>query len=173
MSDRERLAVGLALSLAVHWLALHAVLPRADAGNDLILVADAAPAQAAVSMDAPLTLESLAPEPTPEEQARDAEARRLLARRHYLEQVVRAVHERRMVEARAQALAGNVLVAFSIGADGRFAGVRLVRGGGDAAMNADALNAVRAASGVVPRPEMLGRGSIPVTTAVKYQYGLE
>lgn len=173
MTDRERLAVGLALSLAVHWLVMGASLPEADGGHEVIFTADLAPPEAAVSVAAPMTLESLAPEPSVDKAARDAALRRKLARQRYLDGVIRAVHDRRLVVPTARSLAGNVLVSFVIGPDGGFSRVRLVRGSGDPAMNADALQAVRAASGVTPRPGILGRRPMPVSMAVKYQYGLE
>ena len=174
MTDRERLVVGLAVSLAVHWLVMHVALPQPAGGEEMVFVADLTPPQAAVSLAVPLTLESLAPEPTPQEQARDAEARRLLARRQYLDRVVRAVHDRRMVVPAAEDLAGNVLVSLHHRRPGAVRGRRgLVRGSDDPDMDADALQAVRAASGMVPRPEILGSGAIPVTMAVKYQFGLQ
>ena len=111
-----------------------------------------------MSADAPLSLEAMA-EPTEEDEAHDAEARRRLARQRYLDAVVRAVHDRRMLGAEdADDLAGNVLVAFTIDGAGRFSGVRMVRGSGDPDLDRDAVRAVRAASGVASRPDILGRG---------------
>ncbi len=65
------------------------------------------------------------------------------------------------------------LCAFTIAPDGTFSDARIVTGSGRPELDASALRAVRAASGVVPRPEILGSAPIHVSLQVKYQYGLQ
>ena len=61
----------------------------------------------------------------------------------------------------------------TIAADGTFHDARIVVSSGRPELDASALRAVAAASGVVRRPDILGTDPIHVSLSVKYQYGLQ
>lgn len=165
MTPGTRLAVAAAASLALHWAALapwgaeEAPPGAADAPPAVRLTG----AEAGLSLAAPLTLEPAAPQPNA---AADTRRAALAA---YLDALAEAVHARRAAPA---GLAGNAAVALEVDAAGRFSAVALRRGSGDPVLDADALDAVRAASGAVPRPRALGGGPLAVVLVVKYQFGL-
>ncbi|MCW2309612.1 TonB C-terminal domain-containing protein [Rhodobium gokarnense] len=170
MTDGERIAAAIAISLAAHWLILGG-FPATEtemAGDDMIVVDFSAP-DVAMSLAAPITLEEQAP-------ARESSAARADRRRRalndYLEDVSDAVHARRMAAGAAGALAGNARFALTIDAAGAFSNVHMLQSSGDATLDADARQAVLAASGVVPRPPILGSRPLALDLRVKYQYGL-
>ena len=90
----------------------------------------------------------------------------------YLDDVDNAVHARRL-DAGNTSLIGVALCAFTIAADGTFHEARIVVSSGRPELDASALRAVAAASGVVRRPDILGTDPIHVSLSVKYQYGLQ
>ncbi len=172
MTDGERIAAALAVSGSLHWLALSgwASEPPSPSPGDETVVIDLSAADVGVSLAAPIVLEQEAPAPP---QAPNAAAdRRREALVGYLDQVSESVHARRAASGAGRRLIGNALVRVVIDGDGRFAAVALIRGSGDPILDADAVRAVRAASGTVPRPRILGDGALAITLAVKYQFGL-
>lgn len=168
MTPRERMCAAVAVSLACHYALIAgwpeaAHPPAADAPISVALTG----AEAGISLAPPIALEqALATEP-----AADApEGRRRAALEAYLDAIAEAVHARRGLG--GGRMIGNVPVAITIDAAGRF--IRIVAAGssGDPALDADALTAVRAASGAVPRPPRLGAEPLAATLTVKYQFGL-
>ena len=170
MTDGERLWTGIALSLFLHVsLALLHVSP-----------AEEAPAfRAVLEMDEESTLtrggtrpgtglQSSSPEDREEAEELNRKRRAYL---RYLDEVDDAIHARRL-DSGDTSLIGVALCAFTIAPDGTFSEIRIVHSSGREALDASALRAVRAASGVVRRPEILGPAPIHVSLQVKYQYGL-
>ncbi len=170
MTDGERIATAVALSVALHWAGLSGWRPEppAAAPGDDAAVVDIAGPETGVSLAAPIILEQ-APPATPQDAAAD---RRRAALSHYLDLVSESVHARRRVGGTGRRLIGNALFRIVIDGDGRFAAIAMLRGSGDAGLDADADAAVHAASGSVARPRILGDGALVVTLAVKYQSGL-
>ncbi len=171
MTDGERLAVGLAVSLAVHWLILGCLAPpRAVESGPGLDMTDFLLPEAEVSLAAPLTLEAAAGPANPDQEAAD---RCRQAVQRYLEEVRQAVHGRRMVVSDAgRRLVGNAAFTLRIARDGRFEAVTLASSSGQALLDQDALQAIHAASGLIPRPPCLGPAPLAVAITVKYQYGL-
>ena len=81
-----------------------------------------------------------------------------------------AIHARRLTGERT--LIGFAVCSFTIDSEGMFRDVTLVRSSGSQRLDASALNAVRAASGVIKRPPIIGPDPIRVSLQVKYQYAL-
>jgi len=173
MTPGERLAAGLALSLALHLLVLRAPwgVPG-EAGEGAAMVVDLMQTGAGLSQAPPLTLEQEAAEPDPAAADPAAADRRRAVMARYLEDVLRSVHAHRSIVDAGRRLVGNAAFAVTIDAGGRFSDVVLVRSSGEADLDADAARALVHASGTVSRPAILGRGPIRVTLAVKYQFGL-
>lgn len=175
MTDGERIATAVAISLALHWAALSTWQVNASpvvADEEITFNIDLSGPDIGVSLAAPITLEQAASAPAQNDEAAAAADRRRTAMLQYLDQVTDAIHARRRIEGRGGGLIGNALFRIVIDANGRFADVVLLRGSGDNRLDADAIEAVRAASGAVPRPRILGNGAIAVMLAVKYQLGL-
>ena len=172
MTDGERLAVGLAVSLALHYLLLGGLgRPAAPAPGPGVAIGDFLLPQVGVSLAAPLSLEQA--EAPPADPSRDAADRCRQAVQAYLEEVRRAVHGRRMVvSAEGKRLVGNAAFTLRISRDGRFDGVTLASGSGLPLLDQDAEQAIRAASGLISRPPCLGSAPLAVTITVKYQFGL-
>lgn len=168
MTAGERLAAAVAASLACHY-ALFAGWPAPDrpAGDDAPMVVELTGAEAGLSLAAPISLEQVAPTEPVADSAAD---RRRAALAEYLDALAEAVHARRAL--RSGHLIGNARIRVTIDARGRFAEIALAASSGDAALDADALDAVRAASGAVPRPEVLGSAPMTLTLTVKYQFSL-
>ena len=89
----------------------------------------------------------------------------------FLTEVETAIHTRRFERGTAN-LIGLAQCTFIIQPDGHFAAIDLQKSSGNPQLDAAALYAVRAASGVVKRPKIIGPDPIPMTVQVKYQYGL-
>ena len=171
MTDGERLWTGIALSLFLHFsLALFHVSPPEDAPSF----------RAVLEMDEESTLtrggtrqgtglESSSPEDREEAEKLNQKRRAYL---RYLDEVDDAIHARRL-DSGDTSLIGVALCAFTIAPDGSFSEVRIVTSSGRPELDTSALRAVRAASGVVRRPEILGTAPIHVSLQVKYQYGLQ
>lgn len=111
-----------------------------------------------------------APSREAQEQARLADIKRRIFLR-FLQDVDDAVHARRL-DAGNTDLIGVAECRFMILGDGHFTEPVLCAGSGRPRLDAAALQAIRAASGTVQRPAMLGAEPIPVTLQVKFQYGL-
>lgn len=175
MTDGERIAAAVAISLALHWVALSAWqvdAAYAAADEEITFNIDLSGPEVGVSLAAPITLEQAALASPPSDDAAAAADRRRAAMIRYLDQITDAIHVRRRVAGQGDGLIGNALFRVVIDANGRFADVVLLRGSGDKQLDLDALEAVRAASGAVQRPRILGSGTIAVMLAVKYQFGL-
>ena len=171
MTDRERLAAGLAVSLALHWLLLGSLAPpRAVESGPALAMTDFLLPEAEVALAAPLTLEAAAKPATPEQEAAD---RCRQAVQRYLEDVRQAVHGRRMVVSdESRRLVGNAAFTLRIVRDGRFEAVQMASSSGQPLLDRDAAQAIAAASGLIPRPACLGAAPLAVAITVKYQYGL-
>lgn len=170
MTDGERFALAVALSLAMHW-AIARPMPEATTSDVIDLGAfEVASAAVGTALAPPIAVEAVAAnarDPSP-----DAADRRLQARRAYVEQLCDAIHARRMTRARGGQLVGNAVFVVEIGGDGRFTRVEMQHGSGEDSLDADARRAVETASGIVPRPPILGRDPLTLTVVVKYQLGL-
>ena len=171
MTDGERLWTGIALSLFLHFTLLLCDAPEPE---------QAPLFRAVLDMDEESTLsQSGARQGTGIQSysAQDREEAEKLDRKRraylrYLDDVDDAIHARRL-DFGETSLIGVALCAFTIAPDGTFSDARIVTGSGRPELDASALRAVRAASGVVPRPEILGSAPIHVSLQVKYQYGLQ
>lgn len=171
MTDGERLATGIAVSLGLHALLLGGIVRPAahDTGTDVTIVDIALP-ESGLSLAPPITLEEAAPAADPAQP--DVADRKRAAMQDFVEAVLRAIHARRMAENAGERLIGNASFAVTIAADGRFSDVLLLRGSGNDALDRDAAHAVAAASGSIPRPPILGGRPIRLVLTVKYQFGL-
>lgn len=170
MTDGERIALAVVLSLAVHYLAARP-LPTSTAAETIDLgPIEVGSVAVGTSLAPPIAVES--PSSGSRDPAAEAYDRYLQARRSYVEQLSEAIHGRRMARANGERLAGNAVFAVTVGGDGRFGRVDMLRGSGEAALDADARRAVEAASGTVQRPTLLGRDPLTLTFVVKYQFGL-
>lgn len=170
MTDGERIALAVTLSLAIHYLAVRP-LPTSTSAEVVDLGAlEVGSVVAGTSLAPPIAVESTPA--SPRDPAADAQDQRLQARRAYAEQLSAAIHDRRMARANGERFAGNAVFTVTIGGDGRFGRVEMLRGSGEAALDADARRAVEAASGTVQRPRLLGRDPMTLTFVVKYQFGL-
>lgn len=167
MSPGERIAAAVAVSAALHWaaLALPAAPPPPPDAADPPLLVSLTGAEAGLSLAAPLSLEQAEPARPDADSPAD---RRRAALAAYLDALAEAIHARRGEGGRV----GNAAVALTVDAAGRFSGIALSGGSGDAALDADALAAVRAASGAVARPRILGGEPLRLVLVVKYQFGL-
>ena len=171
MTDSERIRTGIALSLFLHFMLLSTSWredsPRADFSTtvqlDMETAAISPTSRSGLDVEAPSRGEA-------QEQARLADMKRRVFLR-FLQDVDDAVHARRL-DAGTTDLIGVAECRFMILDDGRFDDPVLSAGSGNPRLDAAALRAVRAASGTVPRPEILGTAPIPVTLRIKYQYGL-
>ena len=178
MTDGERTATAIVLSLALHWLALSAWKPvtiaMAEAEADDLVIVDHSSMEIGISLATPITLEQsvLPAAPTENASAAAAAERRREAMTRYLDQVSESVHARRRVSDAGRHLVGNALCRLVIESDGRFSSVGILRSSGDAALDSDAMEAVRMASGAVPRPRILGGQAMIIALTVKYQFGL-
>ena len=149
MTDGERLWTGIALSLFLHFTLLLCDAPEPE---------QAPLFRAVLDMDEESTLsQSGARQGTgiQSSSAQDREEAEKLDRKRraylrYLDDVDDAIHARRL-DFGETSLIGVALCAFTIAPDGTFSDARIVTGSGRPELDASALRAVRAASGVVPR----------------------
>ena len=179
MTDSERTATAVVLSLALHWLALSGWKPvtiaMVEAETDDLVIVEHSSMEIGISLATPITLEQSVLPAAPTENASAAAAaaeRRREAMTRYLDQVSESVHARRRVSDAGRHLVGNALCRLVIESDGRFSSVGILRSSGDAALDSDAMEAVRMASGAVPRPRILGGQAMIIALTVKYQFGL-
>jgi TonB family protein len=171
MTDTERIAAGIALSLFVHFALLTGHwrferLPGPPSAVEVRLDMESVAAGPAVKRGIRLG----SPSPQAQEEARIADLRRKAFLR-FLQDVDDAVHAGRLQEG-ASGLIGAAEVGFTIFKDGTFRNIRLISTSGRPRLDAFALRAVRAASGKIRRPAIIGYEPIPVNLQVKYQYGL-
>ena len=170
MTDSERLWTGIAVSVFLHFaLTLwHPADQPEEASFRAVLEMDTESAALPGGPQPGTGVES-APQGNREEAEQLDRKRRAYLR--YLEDVDDAIHARRLA-AGDTGLIGVALCAFTIRPDGTFADVRLAVSSGRPELDASALRAVASASGVIPRPDILGSEPIHVSLHVKYQYGL-
>jgi TonB family protein len=168
MTPGERLGAAIAVSLACHYgLFAGWPAPRHATGADLPMVVELTGAEAGLSLAAPISLETAEPAAPAADNPAD---RRRAALAEYLDALTEAVHARRAL--RSGHLLGNARVRITVAADGRFSAIAPELSSGDAALDADALDAVAAASGAVPRPRELGDAPFTLSLTVKYQFSL-
>lgn len=170
MTDSERLWTGIAVSLFLHFSLVlwHPAGEPEQNGFRAVLEMDMASAALPDGARQGTGVES-APTNNREEAERLDRKRRAYLR--YIEDVDDAIHARRLASGDT-GLIGVALCAFTIQGDGSFRDARIISSSGRAELDASALRAVRAASGAVRRPDILGAEPIHVSLQVKYQYDL-
>ncbi len=175
MTDAQRLAVCLLISLCIHYLAgsinlRHEVV--SGTGLDIRQNQSIAP-PIALSVALPLSLDSFQGEESCAANKETTPDERRQALKNYLEKVTREVHARRgssLPATRAQA--GNSLFSLCVDGQGCFYDIHMIRSSGQPALDKASLRAVQAASGVVTRPASLGSGPLRISLDVKFQFGL-
>jgi periplasmic protein TonB len=170
MTDQERIWTGIAISLFAHFAVLSVRLPDRAAPHAAHAAVPVNLTSSARLNDAGPGLGVEASDPGSEEQARAASMQRR-AFLEYLDAVDETVHAHRL-DGGATGLLGVATCSFSIGPDGAFRDIGLYSSSGHPELDRAALQAVRAASGRVRRPAIIGSEPIPVLLDVKYQYGL-
>jgi TonB family protein len=171
MTDTERIAAGIALSLFVHFALLTGHwrferLPGPPSAVEVRLDMESVRGRPRRETGHPVGL--------PVSAGAGRGAHRDLRRKaflRFLQDVDDAVHAGRLQEG-ASGLIGAGEVGFTIFKDGTFRNIRLISTSGRPRLDAFALRAVRAASGKIRRPAIIGYEPIPVNLQVKYQYGL-
>ncbi len=170
MTDRERLWTGISIALFLHFsLALwHPVCePEKDAFRTLLemdMESSALPNGARQGTG----MESVSANNREEAEQLDRKRRAYL---RYIEDVDNAIHARRLISGDT-GLIGVALCAFSVQSDGTFHNLQIISSSGRPELDASALRAIRAASGVIRRPDILGPDPIHISLQVKYQYAL-
>ena len=171
MTDSERLWTGVAVSLFLHF-SLTLWHPAAEEEKSVfraVLEMDSRPSALPDATRQGTGVESVSANNREEAEQLDRRRRAYL---RYIEDVDDAIHARRLVSGDT-GLIGAALCAFTLWADGTFSSPQIVSTSGRPELDASALRAVRAASGAVRRPDILGSDPIHVSLQVKYQYGLE
>ena len=170
MTDSERLWTGIALSLFLHFALtlFHGPEPDEPVAFNAVLEMDDSSALSRSSAREGTGLQSASPQDREEAEKLDRKRRAYL---RYLDEVDDAIHARRL-DGGGTHLIGVALCAFTIAPDGSFRDIILVKTSGTPELDASALRAVRAASGVVRRPDIIGPAPISVSLQVKYQYSL-
>lgn len=171
MTDSERLWTGVALSLFLHFslTLFHEPVPEDTPALRVVLDMEDSSAANPKGARQGTGLHASSPQDREESERLDRKRRAYL---RYIEEVDEAIHARRLMFGGTD-LIGVTLCAFTIGGDGTFRDVRIVSSSGRPDLDASALRAVRAASGVTRRPEILGSDPIHVSLQVKYQYDLQ
>ena len=171
MTDGERLWTGIVLSLFLHFslTLVHAPEEQTPPVFRAILEMDSESTLSRGTTRPGTGLEAASKSDRDEAEKLNQKRRAYL---RYLDDVDDAIHARRL-DAGDTSLIGVALAAFTIAPDGTFHDVRIVTSSGRAQLDASALRAVRAASGVVRRPAILGTDPIHVSLPVKYQYDLK
>jgi TonB family protein len=179
VTDGERTAAAVVLSLALHWLVLNGwksvPMTTDGAATDDMVVVDTFGMEVGISLATSITLEQTVVPAAPDEKTSvnaAAAERQREAMTRYLDQLSETVHSRRRIADAGKRLVGNALCRIVIESDGRFSSVTMLRSSGDAQLDADALGAVHSISGAVPRPRILGGKAIAIALTVKYQFGL-
>lgn len=170
MTEKEALWTGVALSLFAHFLLVFA--PERDASSRPAfrteLRMDMESPAVAVRENDGVGVIAARPRDAEDDQAA---GRKRKAFFDYLDALDEAVHTRRLDSGDTD-LIGVATYTFLVRPDGSFTEPELRVSSGDPRLDASALRAIRAASGKVRRPVLLGIAFIPVTLQVKYQYGL-
>ena len=171
MTDGERLWTGIALSLFLHFsLTLFHGSPQEETpAFHATLEMERESVLTQGTMRQGTGLQSASVQERGQTEARNQKRRAYL---RYLEDVDNAIHARRLIFGDT-GLIGMALCAFTIQPDGSFSDARIVSTSGRPELDAAALRAIYAASGVVRRPDILGPNPIHVSLQVKYQYGLQ
>ena len=170
MTDSERLWTGIALSLFLHFslTLFHGAPSEQPPSFRAVLEMDSASALSRAGEKPGTNLSASSASDREEAERLDRKRRVYL---QYLDEVDDAIHARRL-DTGNHSLIGVALCAFTIAPDGSLSDIRIVTTSGTPDLDASALRAVRAASGVVRRPAILGTAPIHVSLPVKYQYGL-
>jgi protein TonB len=170
MTYAERIGTGLAVSLFAHFLILttHFAPAAMPAASDTYIDMDATSVIINDTQHAGLGIDSYSPRT---ESATDTADRRRQAFLKFLDDIDEAVHARRLDLSGSHYL-GVAVYGFTIRGDGSFTEPVLVATSGNPGLDAAASQAIRAASGAVKRPPILGVGTIPIVLHVKYQYDL-
>lgn len=171
MTDSERLWTGVALSLFLHFslTLFHEPMPEETPALRVVLEMEDSAAVTPKGARQGTGLHASSPQDREEAEKLDRKRRAYL---RYIEEVDDAIHARRLTFGGSD-LIGVTLCAFTIRSDGTFSDARIVTSSGRPELDASALRAVRAASGVTRRPEILGSDPIHVSLQVKYQYDLQ
>ena len=170
MTDGERISAGIAISIFLHFCIAIAHFGGEEAPDTFraVLAMDSESLATSPAARRGTGIQSASPQSR--EEAEEADRKRN-AYLKYLDAVDEAIHAKRL-EVGAADLIGVARCAFAIMSDGRFSDVGIVKSSGDARLDSSALRAVRAASGVVKRPSILGTDVMRISLEVKYQYGL-
>ena len=170
MTDSERLWTAIVLSLFLHFALtlFHAPEQEEPAVFTAVLEMDSSSTLSQNSLNDGTGLQSATPQDREEAEKLDRKRRAYLT---YLEEVDNAIHSRRL-DGGGTHLIGVALCAFTIAPDGSFHSIALVKTSGSSELDSSALRAVRAASGVVRRPDIIGPDPIQVSLQIKYQYSL-
>ena len=170
MTDSERLWTGIALSLFLHFALtlFHGPEAEEQAIFTAVLEMDDSSTLSRSSVREGMGLQSANPQDREEAEKLDRKRRAYL---RYLDEVDDAIHARRL-DGGGSHLIGVATCAFTIDKDGSFRDIFLVKTSGTAELDASALRAVRAASSVGRRPDIIGPEPIHVSLQVKYQYSL-
>ena len=170
MTDSERLWTGIALSLFLHFslTLFHGAEQEEQVAFNAVLEMDDSSTLSRSSTREGTGLQSSSPQDREEAEKLDRKRRAYL---RYLDEVDDAIHARRL-DGGGTHLIGVALCAFTISPDGTFRDIQLVKTSGTPELDTSALRAVRAASGVVRRPDIIGSEPISVSLQVKYQYSL-
>lgn len=171
MSDAERLGAAVALALFFHFLII--LYQPADTESPVTLTISITPNDENV-LNPGHARAGTALSSTPATSNEDAERRdkKRKAYLDYLDEVDSAIHARRLITGRKD-LIGVALCAFTILPDGTFTKARIIKSSGDQNLDSAALNAVKAASGIIKRPEIIGPEIMEISMWVKFQYDLE
>ncbi len=170
MTDQERIWTGVAISLFAHFAVLSVRLPDKPVPHAVHIAVPLNLSSSARLNNAGPGLGVEAPDPGSDEQNRIANMQRR-AFLEYLDAVDDSVHAHRL-DGGDTGLLGVATCSFTIGADGTFHDIGLYSSSGHPELDRAALQAVRAASGKVRRPAIIGLEPVPVILDVKYQYGL-
>ena len=168
MTDSERLWTGIALSVFLHFALTLAHGPEAEDRPvfKAVLEMESDSLYRPESVRTGTGVQQLSQQNPGEAEKIDRKRRAYL---RYLDEVDGAIHARRLD---GRDYIGVCLCAFTIGPDGTFSDISLVRSSGDKGLDAAALRAVHLASGVVKRPDIIGFDPIHVSLHVKYQHSL-
>ncbi len=170
MTEKECLYTAVGLSLFAHFLLLIAPGPRETPhqATQVVLQLDMDSVALAPAAPKGVGLSSIRPESTQDAKAADRKRQAFLG---YLEAVDQEVHSRRL-ETGSTGLIGVATCSFVIRPDGTFSEPAVHTSSGDPDLDAAALRAIRAASGKIRRPAIIGTDPVPMTLQVKYQYNL-
>lgn len=170
MTDQERIWTGVAISLFAHFAILSVRLPdRPTPTPTHVAVPLNLSSSARLNDSGPgLGVEAATAGNAEQERIANMQRRAFL---EYLDAVDDAVHAHRL-DGGETGLLGVAACSFTIAQDGTFQDIALHASSGHTELDTAALRAVRAASGRVRRPAIIGQEPIPVVLDVKFQYRL-